>query len=362
VSSPASNGNGSNGVDPRPPSRWRRPLVLGGIVVVAAGVAYAWLSGGRYVSTDNAYVRAGQTTISADVAGRVVAIEVRENQVVRKGDVLFRIDPEPFAIEVEQARARLSAATLEVEALKASYRARQSELAQARETLGFQTGQYQRQKGLLGAGISSQSQVEQVQHARDTARSQISASEQDAAAVLARLGGDPDIPPGKHPDVLQAKAALDRAELDLRRTTVHAPDDGIVAMVDRLQVGDYLQRATPAFALISKRNVWIEANLKEVQLTHVQPGQPATVAIDIYPKREWKAHVVGVAPGTGAQFSVLPAENATGNWVKVVQRLPVRLVFDDPASLPVVRTGLSATVTVDTGDRGGTQVVTTKAP
>lgn len=357
MSDPPPNGNGHG----RAP-RWRQPLLVGGVLVVAAGVLYFWLSGGRYVSTDNAYVRAGQATISADVAGRVVAIEVHENQAVKKGDVLFRIDPEPFAIEVEQARARLAAATLEVEALKASYREKRSQVASARETLGFQSAQYDRQHGLLGAGISSQSQVEQVRHARDAARSQIAASEQDAASVLASLGGDPEIAPAAHPQVLQAKAALDRAELDLRRTTVRAPDDGVVAMVDRLQVGDYLQRAVPAFVLVSTRNVWVEANLKEVQLTHVMPGQPATVKVDLYGDREWPAHVVGVAPGTGAQFSVLPAENATGNWVKVVQRLPVRIAFDSLEGLPAVRTGLSATVTVDTGDGATARPATAKAP
>lgn len=331
--------------------RWRRPLMLGGVLLVAAVVLYLWLSGGRYVSTDDAYLRAAQTSISADIAGRVVAVEVRDNQAVHRGDVLFRLDQEPLQIAIAQAQAQLAAARLEVAALKAAYRARKSELAAARGTLDFQDSQYRRQKKLLEPGISSQTQVDELRHMRNTARAQIAADEQELARALAGLGGDPDIDPQQHPKVRQAQAELDRAELDLRHATVLAPEDGIVALVDKLQVGDYLPAATPAFVLVSTHKVWVETNFKEVQLAHVRAGQPATVELDIQGDREFRAHVAGVSPGTGSQFSVLPAENATGNWVKVMQRLPVRIEFEKPDDLPPVRTGLSATVTVDTGYR-----------
>lgn len=329
--------------------RLRGPLMGGGIVVVAALALWFYLSGGRYESTDNAYVRAAQTTISADVAGRVIALNVIENQAVHRGDLLFRLDDAPFRIAAEQARARLAAVKLEVEALKAAYRQRRSDLEAAQQTQRFQQAQHARQNGLLAAGISSQTQVEQLRHALDSARAAVNSGEQGLASALAALAGDPDLDSNQHPRVLQAKAELDRAELDLSHTLVHAPDDGVVAMVDKLQVGDFLPAATPAFALVSTRKVWVEANFKEVQLEHVLPGQHATVRIDVYSDREIEAHVVGVGPGTGAQFSLLPAENATGNWVKVVQRLPVRLEFDTREGLPLLRSGLSATVTVDTG-------------
>jgi membrane fusion protein (multidrug efflux system) len=331
--------------------RLRRPLMLGGIAVVVLLSLWVYFSGGRYASTDNAYVRAAQTSISADISARVVAVEVRENQAVHRGDVLFRLDDQPFRIAVEQARARLAAVTLEIEALKAAYRGRTSELASARQTRAFQESQYKRQKGLLESGISSETQVEQLRHDLDEAQSRIAASEQAVAGVVASLAGDPDLDPQQHPRVLQAKAEMDRAELDLRHTVVRAPDDGIVAMVDRLQVGDFLSAAAPAFALVSTHSVWVDANFKEVQLTHMRPGQRAAIHIDVYPDRELRGRVVGVGPGTGAEFSVLPAENATGNWVKVVQRLPVRIEFDHGQSLPILRSGLSATVTVDTGHR-----------
>lgn len=343
----------SNTPAPEVPTRMqrlRRPLMLGGMAVVAIVAATIYFTGGRYVSTDNAYVRAAQATISADISGRVVALEVHENQVVKKGDVLFRLDDASFRIAVDQARAQLAAAVLEVESLKAGYRQKQTELQGAQETRRFQQAQYDRQHGLLDAGISSQAGVEQTRHALDSARSEISAIEQARAGVLATLGGDADLDAARHPRVLQAKAALDRAELDLRHTVVEAPDDGVVTKVDQLHVGDYLSAATPAFVLVSTRDVWVEANFKEVQLRHVLPGQSATVSIDVYDSHELKAHVGSVGPGTGAQFSVLPAENATGNWVKVVQRLPVRIELDATDALPILRSGLSATVTVDTGE------------
>lgn len=331
--------------------RLRLPLMLGGVVVVAVGSLYFWLTGGRYMSTDDAYVQAARASISSNVSGQVLEIAVRDNQRVHRGDLLFRLDDQPYRIAVEEAQAKLGTARLQVLAGKSAYRQQLAALRSAQDTLAYQEREYQRQQKLLASGIASQMQFDQVQHARDTARQQVASAQQQAASVLAMLGGNPDIEPDQHPSVQQAQAELDRARLNLSYTRITAPDDGIVAKVEQLQVGDHINAANPVFALLSSRDVWVEANFKEDQLSHMRAGQSAAVDIDTYSGRRFKAHVVSIAPGTGSQFSALPPENATGNWVKVVQRLPVRLELDDAdAGLPL-HSGLSATVEVDTGHR-----------
>jgi membrane fusion protein (multidrug efflux system) len=228
-----------------------------------------------------------------------------------------------------------------------------ADLIAARDTLAYQQHEFERQQRLLQSGISSRAQFEQVQHAVGLAQAQLASTQQQAASVLAMLGGDPDLPVDEHPTVLQALAALDQAYLNLTYTVVRAPDDGVVAKVEQLQAGDYVNAATPVFSLISSRDVWVEANFKEDDLTYMRSGQSAEVSIDTYPSHHFQAHVVSLSPGTGSQFSVLPPENATGNWVKVVQRVPVRLQFDRSElgdALPL-HAGLSAEVTVDTEHR-----------
>ncbi|WP_380604465.1 HlyD family secretion protein [Steroidobacter flavus] len=328
-------------------SKLRRPLMIAGPVLALAVAAYIYVTGGRYEETDDAYVRAAQISISANVAGRVSELAIRDNQRVNKGDLLFRLDERPFLIAVDEAQARLASAKLEVESLKATYRQRLADRSSAQSTLDYQTKELARQQGLLEPGISSQAQVEKAQVSRDAARQDLESAREQITAVLARLGGDPNIAVDDHPSVQQAQAALDRAKLNLSYTTITAPSDGIVTKVEQLQVGDYLNAATPAFALVSSQNVWIEANFKEVQLTHMAEGQLAEVMIDAYPGHKLEATVVSVSPGTGAEFSLLPAENASGNWVKVVQRLPVRLELKTAADIPL-RAGLSANVEVDT--------------
>lgn len=329
------------------PNQFRRPLMIAGPLLALAVAGYIYITGGRYEETDDAYVRAAQISISANVAGRVSELGIRDNQHVSKGDLLFRLDERPFRIAVDEAQAHLASARLEVESLKATYRQRLADRSAAQSTLDYQSKELARQQGLLEPGISSQAQVEKAQVSRDAARQELEAAREQITAVLARLGGDPDIAVDDHPSVQQAQAALDRAKLNLSYTTVTAPAEGIVTKVEQLQVGDYLNAATPAFALVSSQNVWIEANFKEVQLTHMAPGQQAEVLIDAYPGHKLAATLVSVSPGTGAEFSLLPAENASGNWVKVVQRLPVRLELKTAADLPL-RAGLSANVEVDT--------------
>jgi membrane fusion protein (multidrug efflux system) len=267
---------------------------------------------------------------------------------VHKGDVLFRLDAAPFRIAVDEAAAQLAAARLQVESLKANYRQRQAELASAEDTLAFQQGELDRQQRLLGSGIASQTQVDRAAHARDDARAQIAGTQQQIGAVVANLGGNPNIALDRHPTVQQAQARLDRARLELSYTTVAAPSDGIVTRVDQLQIGTAIAASAPLFALVSSGDLWIEANFKEDQLTHMRVGQAATVKVDSYPDRSFEGEVASLSPGTGSQFSVLPPENATGNWVKVVQRLPVRVRLRgiDPA-FPL-HAGLSADVSVDT--------------
>ncbi len=333
-------------------ARLRWILMIGGVAVAVIGVLCYYLLTGRYVSTDDSSVQAAQTSISANVSGRVVELDVHDNQQVPRGEILFRIDDRPFRIAVEDAQAKLEAARMQIGAAKATYRQQLASLGSARVTLAYQQHEFDRQQHLLQSGISSRAQFEQTQHARDLASSQLNSAQQQVGSVLALLGGNPDLPVDRHPVVQEAQAALDKANLDLSYTVIRAPDSGVVAKVEQLQVGDYITAATPVFSLISSQDVWVEANFKEDELTYMRPGQSAEVRIDAYPGRSFKATVASLSPGTGAQFSLLPPENATGNWVKVVQRVPVRLHLDDPNLDGVVlHAGLSVDVKVDTGHR-----------
>ena len=331
--------------------RLRLPLMLAGPVLVLLAAGYWYLTSGRYVSTDNAYVQAARVAISTDIAGRVVAIDVKDNQTVRTGQVLFRLDQRPFRIAAEEARAQLAATRLQIEAMKATYRQKLADAKATEATVAYQQRELERQKRLLASGTASQQQYEQATQAYDTGRQQLVAKQNDILNTLANLGGDPDMPVDQHPMVQRMQAALDRAELDLSYTTIRAPENGIVTKVEQLQVGSYVTASTPLFSLMSTDRVWVEANFKETELTHMRPGQQATVEIDTYPDIVFPAKVESLSPGTGLTFSLLPAENATGNWVKVVQRLPVRLTLDQFTPDAPLHAGLSATVEVDTGYR-----------
>ena len=254
-----------------------------GFVVVLGGALIFYLRSGRIESTDDAYVQAARTSISADVAGRVVELAVHDNQFVHKGDLLYRLDDAPFRISVEQAQAELESERLNVTRLKANYRQRQSELVAAQDTAAFSKRELDRQKRLIGEGISSQAQVDKSSNALDEANERIAGAEQGISAALAQLGGNPNIPPDQHPLVKQAQAALDKALLNLSYATVHAPSDGVVTRVEQLQVGSYVNAAAPVFALVSTRDIWLEANFKEDQLTHMKVGQNASVLVDSYP-------------------------------------------------------------------------------
>ena len=326
--------------------RMRWPLILGGPLLILLIVGYFVLTGGRFQSTDNAYVQIAKAPVAPSVPGRVTDIYVKENQFVRRGTVLFRLDARDYQANAAAAAAQVAGAQLQLQAQRAAYQQQQANVRLAEEALAYASREASRQRQLAAAGVASQQQVDQAVHAAQQSRDQLAAAQQQAAQALATLGGDPKIADGAHPAILQAKAQLQRAELNVSYTTVVAPSDGIVTRVDQMPLGAYLNASQTAFFLLSGQP-WVEANFKEDQLGHMRVGQPVTVKVDAYPDARLKGHVASFAPGTGAAFSPLPAQNATGNWVKVVQRLPVRIDFDSAPPDMAARAGLSAHVKVD---------------
>jgi membrane fusion protein (multidrug efflux system) len=326
--------------------RMRWPMIIGGPLLIAAIVAYFILTGGRTQTTDNAYVQIAKAPVAPSIAGRVTDIYVHENEFVRKGQVLFRLDTRDLAATADAAQATVANAALQVSALRASYQQQQAMVQAAKDQLAYATTEAARQKNLANVGVSSQAQVDQANHAVLAARQQLAAAQQQAQQVLANLGGNPNLAPQAAPAVMQAQAQLNRVKLNISYGTVVAPADGIVTRVDQMPVGTYLNASQTGFWLLSGQP-WIEANFKEDQLAHMKVGQPVSIKVDAYPDADIKGHVASFSPGTGQAFSALPAQNATGNWVKVVQRLPVRISFDKPPPDMAGRAGLSAKVTVD---------------
>jgi membrane fusion protein (multidrug efflux system) len=351
-------------VEPAPPApasrrqRLRLPLLILGVVVAITASLLFYLHGGRYESTDNAYFQTGLVSVAANVSGPVVSVEVHDNQRVSKGQVLFRIDPAPFQAAVDAAAAALADARVQVAALRANYGQGEAQLSAAQSQLDYATKEAARQKSLLAEGISSQAQYDQALLAAQTARQGIQSNQQKNASIAATLSGNVNVPTDEQPAVKRAKAQLARAQLDLGYTIVRAAQDGVVTKVNQLQVGNYVSASRPVFSLAGT-HIWVEANFKENQLDHMRIGQLATLEIDAFPSLHLTGRLTSFSPGTGNSFALLPAENATGNWVKVVQRLPVEFEIDNPPADVPLHAGLSVTVTVDTGFRrhlfGGSQ-------
>ncbi len=326
-------------------SRFRWPLMLAGPVIILAIVAFFILTGGRFESTDDAYVQVGKAPISAAIPGRVIEVDVTENQAVKAGQVLFKLDPADENAAALRTDAALASARLQVTGLRAALDQQKLLLASALTTQAYAVKEAARQQALVAAGVSSRQQAADATHAADLATAQVAVNRQQVATALANLGAGAE-QPDNYPGVLVAKAERETAQVNLARTVVYAPQDGIVTKVDQLQVGAYVNPAQTLFFLLSG-DPWVEANFKEDQLKKMRVGQPAQVKIDAYGGKSLAGRVQSFSPGAGSSFSALPAQNATGNWVKVAQRLAVRIAFDKPPPDVASRAGLSAKVTVD---------------
>ncbi|MBS7789483.1 HlyD family secretion protein [Roseococcus sp. SDR] len=321
-------------------------LVLPALAVLAG--AFIWRQGGRYVTTENAYVRADIVQIAPEVTGRVVEVLVRDHARVEAGMVLLRIDAEPFRLAVEKAEAELDAARTLVEVARATYRETLSELGELQARADYLQRQARRQQELAARGVAPATRLEETQADADVARERINVVRQRLVRLLTTLKGDPALPVEDHPNVRERMVERDRAALDLARTQIQAPVGGTVVNM-RVQRGEQLRAAVPLFALVSDRRPWVDANLKETTLAHVGIGQRVQVALDLYPGLVWEGEVESISPATGAEFAILPPQNASGNWVKVVQRLPVRIRLLPRADEPPLRAGITATVSIDTG-------------
>jgi membrane fusion protein (multidrug efflux system) len=321
-------------------------LVIVPVTAVLVG-GHFWVKSTRYVSTENAYVKAHHLAVSADIDGRTVRVAVRENDVVKRGDLLFELDPEPHRIDLSTAEAEIAGIRNTVAALRAEYREAKAELTDAKQEINYYKRVYDRQRKLSARGIASRAKFDEAERNYTKARQLSRTINQKMQRVLARLGGDYKLPIDQHPMYREAMSRRDRAALDLRRTRVTAPAAGTVGKVT-LQPGEYVEEGKAVIPIILAGETWIEANLKETQLTHVRPNQTATIVVDAYPDHEWKASVKSISPSTGAELSVLPPQNASGNWVKVVQRVPVRLEIEGLESGPALRAGMTVAVSIDT--------------
>jgi len=335
----------------------RRVLMIGGVAIVAFGALTFWLMGGRYVSTDDSYVQTAKLMVSTDVSGLVKTVNVREGQHVTKGQVLFTLDPHPFQIALDNAKAQLGQVVQTIQATKSDYQSMLSTADAQRAQVDLNQRNYARYAALLKANAIAPALYDQARLTLATSQQQLVAAEQTAQTELAKLNGNPNIAPEQTPQYQQAKAAVDEAQRQLSHATVRAPFNGIVAEVDSLQPGTLVISAMSAFSttsavgLIGTDKVWVEAHMKETDLTHVKSGDPVTITIDTYPGHTWHGHIDAVSAASGAAFSVLPAENASGNWVKVTQRIPTRIAIDRKKGDPELRSGMSAVVDIDTGRR-----------
>jgi membrane fusion protein (multidrug efflux system) len=315
------------------------------LLIVAIG-GYLWLTSGRYVSTDNAYVQQDMVSVSPDVTGRIVEVNVRENQRVKKGDMLFRIDPVPFQIALDQADAALATARVQVNTLSTDTGSAQADIQSANADIQLAQATYDRQAALMKRGFTTRASFDAAAHEVSAANARLATAQASAAKARNQIGSGTGAS-GTPAAIQAAIATREKAALELARTIVYAPDDGIVSQTGRLQVGTIMPSGVPLLSLVRNGGAWVEANYKETDLNHMVVGQCATIKLDAYPGLKIRGHVLSIGAGTGSEFSVLPAQNANGNWVKVTQRVPVRIAIDGTPSRPLIA-GLSAGVKIDT--------------
>jgi membrane fusion protein (multidrug efflux system) len=319
---------------------------IAGPLLVLSFFGWQWWSSNHEVGTNNAYVKAERLMISAQVGGRVVEVAVQQNQAVKKGQLLFRLDDEPLAIALEQAKAKLGQIENSADASRAQVRGAESSIASANETEHWAERDLARMEDLAAKQLVPRKMLDDARHALAEARMQRDSALAVQSQAAAALGGNPGTPLQQLPEYRAAQAAVEKARFDLAQASVYAPQDGVVGTHD-LQVGEYLNTGQVAMPLVATAPVWIEANFKETDLARLRVGQSAQVKVDSYPGVKWNARVASIAPSSGAEFSVLPAQNASGNWVKVVQRIPVRLELIAPGEhVQVLRAGMSAEVEV----------------
>jgi membrane fusion protein (multidrug efflux system) len=338
-------------------ARLRRVAMIFGVAAVAAVALVLYLTGGRYAGTDDAYVEAAKLMVTTDVSGLVKSVDVVQGQHVKKGQVLFLLDPKPFQIAVDNAKAALAQSVLDVEAMKATYQGMLGQTASQQAQVRLAQITYNRDLALARANAIAPATLDQARGTLQSAQATLISLQQNAQTQLAKLNGNPNLPPQQAPEYLRANAALDEAQRQLGHTVVRAPFEGEVTEVDSLQPGTLVISAMAAFTttsavgLVSTTDTWVTANMKETDLTHVAAGDPVSVTIDTYPGHTWHGHVDAVSRGTDSTFSALPSENASSNWVKVVQRIPVRVKLDVKPGDPPLRAGMSAVVDIDTHHR-----------
>ncbi|MGB6703601.1 MAG: HlyD family secretion protein [Pseudolabrys sp.] len=316
------------------------------VLVIGLGI---YLSGGRYISTDNAYVGAQKVLITPDISGKITNVAIREGQHVNPGDELFSLDREPFALALAQVKAKLDTARSDFDKLKSNLKSLNTLAELAEKNVDLKQRDVDRKTKLVSSQAGSQADLDTALAAVITAKLQAEFAVQQRDTTLNQLLGDPDLPLERFPEYAQAKAALDNAQRDFDHTIVRAPMSGTATQVDNIQLGRFVAAGTPVLSVIDDQVPWVDANPKETDITYLRIGQKATIDVDSFPDRTFTGTVVAVSPGTGAQFSILPPQNATGNWVKVVQRLPVRIAFDKSEDTKLLRSGMSVNVDIDTG-------------